>query len=168
MIHEIVYHGEITLKGVSQVERILTRLLGDPDQEVVLNLCSGGGETTAGTGLYSFMKMMPFPINTHALGWCASAAMTIFLAGKRRTATPTTQFMLHAAQGAHETVSEHVHQAIDTFRRELGWDQPTLDDFFSTTTGHYIHSAEALRLGIVHELQDRTIVKDSSVHLIEL
>lgn len=167
MAHEIIYHGDISLKGVSQVERILSKLLAEPEQEIVLNLCSGGGETTAGTGLYSFIKMMPFPIHTHVLGWCASAGVTIFLAGKRRSATPTTQFMLHAPQGTDERISAHVHQTTETFRRELGWEQATLDRFFTTTDSHYLDSAEALRLGIVHALEDRIMSKDSSVHLIE-
>lgn len=167
MTHEIIYHGEITLKGVSQVERILLELLKEPEQEIVLNLCSGGGETTAGTGLYSFIKMMPFPVNTHALGWCASAAMTIFLAGRRRSATPPTQFMLHAAHRPDDQISEHVQQTIETFRRDLGWDQATLDRFFTTTDSHYLDWAEGLRLGIVHELEDRIVSRDSSFHLIE-
>lgn len=167
MAHEIVYHGEITLQGVLQVERIVTKLLAEPEQEVTLNLCSGGGETTAGTGLYSFLKMMPFPINTHVFGWCASAALTIFLAGKRRSATPPTQFMLHAAHGPDDSISEHVHQTIETFRRDLEWDQETLDRFFTTTDGNYFDAAEALRLGIVHALEDRVLPKGSSVHLVE-
>ncbi len=166
MAHEIVYHGDITIKGVSHVERILSKLLGEPEQEIVLNLCSGGGQTTAGTGLYSFIKMMPFPIQTHVMGWCASAGVTIFLAGRRRTATAPTQFMLHAAQNTDQSTSEHVHQTIETFRRELGWDQATLDRFFTTTEANYFDSAEALRLGMVHALEDRIISKDSSVHLI--
>ncbi len=167
MGHEIVYHGEITSKGVSQVERILTQLLPGLEEEVTINLCSGGGETTAATGLYSFIKMMPLPINTHALGWCASAAVTIFLAGERRTATSPTQFMLHAAHRPDDTLSAHVHQAIEIFRRDLRWDQATLDHFFTTMNGQYIDSGEALRLGIVQALEDRIISKDSSVHLVE-
>ncbi len=35
MGHEIVYHGEITSKGVSQVQRILTQLLPGLEQEVI-------------------------------------------------------------------------------------------------------------------------------------
>lgn len=64
-------------------------------------------------------------------------------------------------------MSEHVQQTIETFRWDLGWDQPILDRFFSTSASHYMDAGEALRLGIVHALGSRIMSADSNVHLIE-
>ena len=59
---------------------------------------SGGGDIIAAMGVYNELRRLPVTINSHNAGACDSSIILPFLAGKRRTACPTSSFFFHQIQ----------------------------------------------------------------------
>ena len=64
---------------------------------VTLLIDSPGGSVSASVDLYVAIAAHPRGVVTIARGLCASAAVTVFAAGKRRRASARAQFLLHAS-----------------------------------------------------------------------
>jgi len=62
---------------------------------IKLHIDNYGGEVYSALGLYSVIKSSKTKIYTYALGSIMSAALFIFLAGKKRFATKYSTFMFH-------------------------------------------------------------------------
>lgn len=56
MSHYIFYHGSITPQGMRNLETLVSKVAGKIDQEIVVCLCSGGGDVNAGIGAYNFFE----------------------------------------------------------------------------------------------------------------
>ena len=66
-------------------------------KELILSICSEGGDMSAAFALIDVMRSSKLPIKTVGLGQIASAGLLIFLAGTpgRRTLTPNTSILSH-------------------------------------------------------------------------
>ena len=66
-------------------------------KEILLMICSEGGDVSAAFALIDVMKSSVIPIKTVGLGTVASAGLMIFLAGStgRRVLTPNTSILSH-------------------------------------------------------------------------
>ena len=66
-------------------------------KELLLMICSQGGDLSAGFALIDTMRSSNIPIKTVGLGCVASAGLLIFLAGSpgRRVLTPNTSILSH-------------------------------------------------------------------------
>ena len=66
-------------------------------KELLLMVCSEGGDVAAAFALIDVMRSSPIPIKTVGLGQIASAGLLIFLAGTpgRRLLTPNTSILSH-------------------------------------------------------------------------
>jgi ATP-dependent Clp protease, protease subunit len=64
-------------------------------KSITVCICSPGGAPDQALYAYQILRALPIPINTHAIGTVQSAAITLFMAGHRRTAAPGTNFLLH-------------------------------------------------------------------------
>jgi ATP-dependent protease ClpP protease subunit len=80
----------------------ITNLLAAAQQAVSLNalsvtilLTSNGGAPDQALYAYEILTALPIPLHTHAIGSVQSAAMTLFMAGERRTASPGANFLFH-------------------------------------------------------------------------
>lgn len=87
-------------KSFEKLFRQMGHLLeGNDDQrdavQPVLLVSSPGGNTEEAIRIYSFLKQVPQPLVTIALGPVESAAAFVYLAGTQRMAMPTSHFMIH-------------------------------------------------------------------------
>lgn len=163
----ILYHGMITPTGAAQVEEACMQLARQRARHVTLLICSNGGDVYAGVGLYNFLKMLPFEIRTHTFGICGSIAMTIYLAGIRRTAAPASMLMLHAAsyiEGPRKgQVAENTELISSPFKTELGWNEETISSYFGSADEKYISLAQGMELGIVNDVVEMTISASAAI-----
>ena len=130
-------------------------------KELLLMICSEGGDMSSAFALIDVMKSSNIFIKTVGLGQIASAGLLIFLAGSpgRRTLTPNTSIMSH--QYAWGSDGKH-HELLATIR-EFELTQRRMVQHYTTCTGlseedikqhllppHdvYLSAEDALRLGI--------------------
>ena len=130
-------------------------------KELLLMICSEGGDMSAAFALIDVMKSSNIFIKTVGLGQIASAGLLIFLAGSpgRRTLTPNTSIMSH--QYAWGNDGKH-HELLATIR-EFELTQRRMVNHYTSCTGlseeeikqhllppHdvYLSAEEALKLGI--------------------
>jgi ATP-dependent protease ClpP protease subunit len=64
-------------------------------KSVTVCITSGGGAPDQALYAYEILRSLPIPVHTHAIGTIQSAAVTLFMCGKRRTASPGTNFLFH-------------------------------------------------------------------------
>ena len=64
-------------------------------KRVDLLLSTPGGSVSNGINLYNVLRAMPFDLTVHNVGNIDSIGNAIFLAGKRRYASPPSTFMFH-------------------------------------------------------------------------
>ena len=60
-----------------------------------LNISSLGGSVSSAVTIYNYLKKQNFLVTTHNLGETSSAAVLIYLAGKKRTAEKISKFIMH-------------------------------------------------------------------------
>jgi len=130
-------------------------------KELLLMICSEGGDMSTAFALIDVMRSSNIPIKTVGLGQIASAGLLIFLAGTsgRRTLTPNTSIMSH--QYAWGSDGKH-HELLATIR-EFELTQKRMVQHYIDCTGltedeikqhllppHdvYLNADDALRLGI--------------------
>ena len=151
----LFYHGQVSPAGVRNVESLLTQALQEGDPAIVLCLASGGGDVNAGVGLYNFIQMLPMKVHTHAAGLCASIAVTILLAGEKRTAAPVSAFSTHAAtfsEGPEKgQISPNTKLISQPFAETLGWDEETLAARFGSNEFRF-GPDDALTFGLIDEV----------------
>jgi ATP-dependent Clp protease protease subunit len=130
-------------------------------KELLLMICSEGGDMSAAFALIDVMQSSNIFIKTVGLGQIASAGLLIFLAGSpgRRTLTPNTSIMSH--QYAWGSDGKH-HELLATIK-EFELTQTRMVQHYINCTGlseeqikqhllpaHdvYLSADDALRLGI--------------------
>lgn len=130
----LFYHGPVTEAGARNVETLIATAVNERLSEITLCLSSHGGSVNAGVGLFNFIRMMPIAVHTHAAGPCHSIAVTMLLAGAKRTASPLSNFVLH---GAHYTdgpkkgqLSPDTNLISKPFGDILGWSKDDIASRF--------------------------------------
>jgi ATP-dependent protease ClpP protease subunit len=58
-------------------------------------ISSNGGASDQALYVYDIIKALPITVNTHAISSVQSAALIVFMAGQRRTASPGANFLFH-------------------------------------------------------------------------
>ena len=139
-------------KGIPTEERKPIRIIVD---------CHGGQLSVTKT-LVNIIKMSKTPVHMFALGFVASGASMIYLAGHKRYALPNTTFLLHKGNcgGLSGTFDE-----LLAFMEDYQKDVAELIDFYKENTKFspedienkiqgewYIRIDEALENGIVDEI----------------
>lgn len=67
----------------------------DPEAPITLLVSSPGGDVYAGLGLIDVMRDLSCPVDTVGYGLVASMASVILACGRRRSAYPHTNILLH-------------------------------------------------------------------------
>ncbi|GAK31965.1 phage ATP-dependent endopeptidase [Weissella oryzae SG25] len=67
------------------------------DDEIVVNLSSGGGEVVAASEIYTALRQSDKHVVINVTGMAASAASVIAMAGDEINISPTAQIMIHQA-----------------------------------------------------------------------
>ncbi|MBI3831591.1 MAG: ATP-dependent Clp protease proteolytic subunit [Planctomycetes bacterium] len=94
----ILVEGPVTDKMYrSVVARLVYLEHKDPKGEILVVVNSPGGSADTGFGIYDVMKFVSCPVKTLCAGICASAAVLIYLGGRKgkRYSLPHSRFLLH-------------------------------------------------------------------------
>ena len=91
----------LTLAGLvnqdmsARVFQTMTTAIRDGHEEVHLLIQSTGGFIGDGIAIHNFLSALPIKLVTYNVGYVASIAVPIYLAGQRRIAARTATFMIH-------------------------------------------------------------------------
>lgn len=168
----LIYHGAINEPSVRNVETLCLQAIRDGATEIVLCISSGGGDVNAGLGLYNFLRMLPVSIHTHNFGNCGSIAATLFMAGDKRTSSPVSNFMLHAAtyiEGPRKgQIAENTALIAKPFETRSKIPQEKLDSYLQSGAESFIALDEALSYEITHSIEDIELPADGRVLTVRL
>lgn len=115
-----VFMGEISTESVKPVvEWILQENFATKKRrkELLLMLCSEGGDMSSAFALIDVMRSSRVPVKTVGLGQIASAALMIFLAGApgRRVLTPNTSILSHQFNWGSDGKAHELFATIKEF-----------------------------------------------------
>lgn len=130
-------------------------------KELLLMICSSGGNVSEAFALIDVMMSSRIPIKTVGLGCIASSALLIFLSGSqgRRILTPNTSILSHqfswdVGGKAHElfaTVKEFdltQKRMIEHYQKCTGLDNDTIREILLPPQDVYLEASEALQYKI--------------------
>lgn len=94
---EIVVHfaANINDENIDPLIKSLVEIANSGIPKVTLSLSTEGGQITSGIQLYNMLRALPFDLTVHAVGDIASAGNIVFVAGRRRVASPHSRFLFH-------------------------------------------------------------------------
>jgi len=115
-----VFMGEVSAENIQPiVEWILLEnfVSKKRKKELLLMICSEGGDMSAAFALIDVMSSSIIPIKTVGLGQIASAGLMIFLAGAkgRRVLTPNTSILSHQFSWGSEGKSHELFATVKEF-----------------------------------------------------
>jgi ATP-dependent Clp protease protease subunit len=115
-----VFMGEVSTDSVKPViEWILHEnfVIKKRKKELLLMICSEGGDMSAAFALIDVMNSSTVPIKTVGLGQIASAGLMIFLTGTRgrRVLTPNTSILSHQFSWGSEGKSHELFATVKEF-----------------------------------------------------
>src|ERR1700689_5037312 len=93
--HYVVFTAEITPLTANNFITLLTDLIPQNPDKLIISMNSQGGNVVAGISVYNMLKAMPYPIVTHNVGNVDSISNIIFLGAAERYACPAATFMYH-------------------------------------------------------------------------
>ena len=91
------------------LQQVMCLELQDSKKEITVYISSPGGEITPALTVFHYLRNSKCPITTVCIGFAASAAAILFLAGDKRLMYPDTEFMIHScmsARSAYENAFE--------------------------------------------------------------
>jgi ATP-dependent Clp protease, protease subunit len=158
-----------TIKPVVEWILVENHVTKKKKKELLLMICSEGGNMENAFALIDVMKSSNIPIKTVGLGQIASCGLLIFLTGTpgRRVLTPNTSILSHQ----YSWGSEGKHHELWAVTKEFGLAQERMLAHYADTTGldhatirekllppHdvWLNSKEALDLGICDYVSDLT------------
>jgi len=167
-----VFMGEVDTESVKPViEWILleNHVIKKRKKELLLMICSSGGELESGFALIDVMNSSAIPIKTVGLGQVASAGLLVFLAGHagRRVLTPNTSILSHqyswGSDGKHHELfavtkefSLVQQRMLTHYKRTTGLDEETIKIKLLPPSDVYLSAEEAVALGICDFISDLT------------
>ena len=160
----VYFCSEINEKNIKELlDEISEKLNLRPNVRVVLYLTSPGGDPQAGLHFAYVARFLHLPLVTCAVSEVASAAVYVYLAGRRRLALPDAYFYFHNMKANIESAMElkEWEQRISRFkffeekkRKFLadasGISQEKIDQLCNEN--RLMEPEEALKLGIVHKI----------------
>ncbi|WP_274628848.1 ATP-dependent Clp protease proteolytic subunit [Arvimicrobium flavum] len=145
--------------------QLLTLESENPEKEISLYINSPGGVVTSGFAIYDTMRYISCPVSTVCMGFAASMATFLLMAGDpgRRIALPNTRILLHQPsggfQGQASDIERHAEDILKTKQRMI--------DLYSKHCGrtpedvertldrdHFMTAAQAREWGLVDHVYD--------------
>jgi len=155
-----------TVKPVIEWLLVESNIIRPKKKELLLLICSDGGDLAAAFALVDVMRASKVPIKTVGLGSVASSGLVIFLAGTpgRRVLTPNTSILSH--QYSWGTEGKH-HELFSVAKEFNLMQQRMLAHYVETTklseeevktcllpaSDVYLSAEEALELGICDTIE---------------
>jgi ATP-dependent Clp protease, protease subunit len=135
----------------------------DPDKEISLYINSPGGDVISGLAIYDTMRFIKPDVATYCMGFAASMASVLLLAGApgKRVALPRSRVLIHQGatgfQGAVPDVEIAAREVlrltntmIEIIARHTG--QPVERVKRDTARDYYMSAEEAREYGIVDQV----------------
>lgn len=165
-----VFMGDVDAENIKPIIEWILRenhVTKRKRKELLLMVCSGGGELEMAFALIDVMMSSSIPIKTVGLGQIASAGLLIFLAGTRgrRVLTPNTSILSHqfswGSDGkAHELFAtmrefELVHKRmLAHYKTCTGMDDATIKATLLPPHDVWLSAEEAVQYGICDYISD--------------
>ena len=160
----INFEFAITWERVNFLQEVVTNLIARGIMTMTLMISSTGGEITAALSMYNFLTSVGIKLTTYNVGNTYSAAVLVFLAGERRVADRSTQFIIHpssAVVGAGalsigdlsdrvESLGRDTARVLDVLMARTKITKEQGDAMLHKLT--FIDSQRALDLGILTEI----------------
>ena len=156
-----------TIKPVVEWILVENHVSKKKKKELLLMICSRGGQVEEAFALIDVMKASSIPIKTVGLGCIASSGLMLFLAGHkgRRILTPNTSILSHQysdyGEGKHhELFALHkeytlVHQRmLEHYKQATGLSDEVILNKLLPASDIYLSADEALELGICDYISD--------------
>lgn len=165
-----VFMGEVTTESIKPViewilfENICT---SKKKNELLMLICSEGGELQSAFALIDVMKSSTIPIKTVGLGMIASSGLLIFMSGTlgRRVLTPNTSILSHQFSWYNEgkvhelfaTMREYElteKRMIEHYQITTGQDDKTIREYLLPAQDKWLSAEEALKLNICDSISN--------------
>ncbi|MEX2587635.1 MAG: ATP-dependent Clp protease proteolytic subunit [Actinomycetota bacterium] len=118
MDYRVVFNGNLNRASANALRSRVAEALEQPDLDrLTVVLSSEGGSTREGLALYHFLRVLPHPVEVHAAGHVGSAAVPVFLGGRRRTCAPVSRFFFHAFRWSFGEGSQSLDQIDEASQR---------------------------------------------------
>jgi ATP-dependent Clp protease protease subunit len=162
----VFINGEINDEVSALVCAQLLSLEADnPDKEISLYINSPGGVVTSGFAIYDTMRYVSCPVSTVCMGYAASMASFLLMAGTpgRRIALPNAQVLLHQPlggfRGQASDIERHAENIVKIKRRMIGLYAEHCGRSFEEVErtldrDHFMTAEEARQWGIVDHVYD--------------
>lgn len=157
---------------VNSILKICNEAVRLGHETITLLISSQGGGMEVGFALYNQLIGLPVELTTYNIGSINSVANIIFLAGKKRLATPSATFLFHETYwnlpGATQLRFQQVNEISESLKAE---DDRVKNVILSHSKmereylnkligkGSTLDANEALKNGIVHEIRELDISK---------
>jgi ATP-dependent Clp protease, protease subunit len=165
----LTFNGEITAQSTNAMRhRIATILEQKEFGSLTILFSSFGGQPREGVALYHFIAQLPVPVHIHNMGHVESAAIPIYLAGKRRTAEVISRFLFHSynwtfgpaavrlpdINEASKQLSNEANLTVEIIKKEckVPNDIVGLIGADATPGTRLVDVTEAKTFGLVHEI----------------
>lgn len=133
-------------------------------------ISSRGGSTEEALRIHAYLSCLPIEITTVGIGLVESAATIVYLAGKRRLATPSTIFLFH--EGTVSLSGIPSSRIVEAARAQAMKDHAMIEIVAKITgnkkqvarwcrSARSLDAREAENLGIVHEIVDELFSGDT-------
>ncbi len=124
--HEAVLCGEITSEWVQELaERLCTE--SKPNDELVLYLDSGGGDSKTAYAFLQFLEVKKLSLTVVVLSDCSSAAIMLFSYAKARYVAPFSSFLFHRMKASTPEDHTDLETAKDWVESSLLWETSLLE-----------------------------------------
>lgn len=170
----IFLSGVITEESSGDVINHLLTLIENDDQEdkkqkeynredIKLFIKSRGGNTTDMFGMIDVIESSKTPINTYAIGNIESAAVPLFMSGRKRYIYKNTEVMIHScssrARGKIQDMAEYIsnveiiQKMVDEYiLSKSKISEERLKEIREKKLDWYLYADEAIKLGIADEI----------------
>jgi ATP-dependent protease ClpP protease subunit len=167
----ITFVGPIIHPWTQCFRNVLAQFASQGVQNVTILISSTGGSLFEGFSLYNIIRLMPYECHMHNIGMIQSIANIVFLAGKKRTASKHSSFLLHNFTWtfAQETLTEpQVHEraiGLESAREDFItiFEENTKLTSKDFETEKFFHAPRILRpdaaikAGIIHAAEEVTL-----------
>lgn len=157
--------GDVNSDMVCRVFSATARMTCEGVTTAHVLIQSHGGFISDGICLHNYLSHAPIKFVMYNCGAIASIAVIVYLAGVRRIASETARFMIHKAHASPtaETRSEALRIIADgliaddvrtesILKKHLQL-PPVMWDVYARSDVH-LTSADALKVGLIHEIGD--------------
>jgi len=141
-----------------------------------LTIASGGGDIIAAFAAFNELRALQIDLICHNVGAVDSSAIMLMMAGSKRLAARASAFFFHQVSWTFPTQGSLTATTINDATKWLGTYETMMAETVESRTsipmadvlrmmreGLSIRSDEALRLGIVHAIEDHSVPWDARV-----